>query len=202
MQTCYKPVLFTFRWPVLHHLRAARCVWCVPVPCGLQPSGIHTTVQHNTGQVNASTGKGREMYMLKQKQNKHVKWMQHEARHMTCECVWKHAMCICVLDGEGSRVVASRALVVVWKAMYLTSYSDWLAIFHEPLSPPCRCCTDSKKNSRIRCKVVFVATSSWSKMIVLCFFRYLFGHSSTPSMSATSHQHFLTTPLPFLWWLE
>ena len=73
MQTCYKPVLFIFRWPVLHHLRAARCVWCVPVPCGLQPSGIHTTVQHNTGQVNASTGKGREIYMLKQKQNKHVK---------------------------------------------------------------------------------------------------------------------------------
>ena len=68
MQTCYKPVLLIFRWPVLHQLRAARCVWCVPVPCGLQPSGIHTTVQHNTGQVNASTGKGREMYMLKQKQ--------------------------------------------------------------------------------------------------------------------------------------
>ena len=50
--------------------------------------------------------------------------MQHEARHMACECIWKHAVCICVLDEEGSRVVANRALLVVWKAMYLTSYSD------------------------------------------------------------------------------
>ena len=40
-----------------------------------------------------------------------------------CACVWT---CACVLDREGSWAFASRALVVVWTAMYLTSYSDYL----------------------------------------------------------------------------
>ena len=38
-----------------------------------------------------------------------------------CACV---RACVCVLDREGSWVVASTALVVVWTAMYLTGYSD------------------------------------------------------------------------------
>ena len=38
-------------------------------------------------------------------------------------------------------MVASRALVVVQTAMYLTGYSDRLTGFHEPLSPPYKCHT-------------------------------------------------------------
>ena len=34
--------------------------------------------------------------------------------------------CACVLDREESWSFASRAGVVVWTAMYLTSYSDYL----------------------------------------------------------------------------
>ena len=45
-------------------------------------------------------------------------------------------MCVCVLGGEGSWMFASTALVVVWMAMYLTSYCDYLTGFHEPLLPP------------------------------------------------------------------
>ena len=33
-------------------------------------------------------------------------------------------VCVCVLDGEGSWVFASTALVVVWRARYLTGYSE------------------------------------------------------------------------------
>ena len=40
-----------------------------------------------------------------------------------CVCVWT---CACVLDREGSWAFASTAVVVVWTAMYLTSYSDYL----------------------------------------------------------------------------
>ena len=36
-----------------------------------------------------------------------------------CMCV---CVCVCVLDGEKSRVVASIALVVVWTAMYITTF--------------------------------------------------------------------------------
>ena len=46
-----------------------------------------------------------------------------------------------VLDGEGSMVVASTALVVVRTAVYLIGYSDCLTGFREPLSPPYRCHT-------------------------------------------------------------
>ena len=46
---------------------------------------------------------------------------------------------VCVLGGEGSRVFASTALVVVWTTVYLTGYSDYLISFREPLSPPYRC---------------------------------------------------------------
>ena len=45
-----------------------------------------------------------------------------------------------------SRVFASTVLVVVLMAMYLTSYNDSLTGFHEPLSPPYRCCTSLKKS--------------------------------------------------------
>ena len=37
-------------------------------------------------------------------------------------------MCVCVLDGEGNKVFASRA-------MYLTGFSDWLTSCCKPLSP-------------------------------------------------------------------
>ena len=53
-------------------------------------------------------------------------------------------VCVCVLDGEGSRVVAGAALVVVWTAVYLTSYSVCLTGFQEPLSPPYTCHTGLK----------------------------------------------------------
>ena len=49
---------------------------------------------------------------------------------------------MCVLDGEGSWVfAASTALVVVWMAVHLTGYSDFLDGFCEPLSPPFWCHT-------------------------------------------------------------
>ena len=48
------------------------------------------------------------------------------------ECV----SCVCVLDREVSRVVASRALVVTQMAVHLTSYQNCLTGFCEPLSPP------------------------------------------------------------------
>ena len=46
-----------------------------------------------------------------------------------CACVCMHACacvhaCVCLLGGDGSWVVASTALVVVWLAVYLTGYSD------------------------------------------------------------------------------
>ena len=41
-------------------------------------------------------------------------------------------------------MVASRALVVVQTAMYLTGISDCLTGFHEPLSPPYKCHTSLK----------------------------------------------------------
>ena len=57
-------------------------------------------------------------------------------------------MCMCVscvfLDGEGSRVFASSALVVTWLTTYLTCYSHRLTSFCEPLSPPHTCHTGLK----------------------------------------------------------
>ena len=52
--------------------------------------------------------------------------MQHRERERERESV-----CVCVLDGQGGRVFASTAvvLVVVWTAMYLTSYMDCLTGF-------------------------------------------------------------------------
>ena len=50
-------------------------------------------------------------------------------------------MCVCVLDRDGSRVIASRALAVVWMTVYsdyLTVYSDYLSGFCELLSSPYR----------------------------------------------------------------
>ena len=52
-------------------------------------------------------------------------------RVCACMCVY-----VCVLGGEWNRVFASTALVVVWMAMYLTSYSDYVTGFHTPPSPP------------------------------------------------------------------
>ena len=43
-----------------------------------------------------------------------------------CACV-----CACVLDGEGNRVLGSRAVVVVQMAVYLTSYNSHLPSFCE-----------------------------------------------------------------------
>ena len=45
------------------------------------------------------------------------------------ECVWHVCVCVCVLGGERSWVFASSALVVVWTAMYLTGYTDYLTGF-------------------------------------------------------------------------
>ena len=57
--------------------------------------------------------------------------MQYRVREGVCVCV-----CVCVVDREVSRVFASRALVTVQTAVYLTGYSDCLTDFSEPLSPP------------------------------------------------------------------
>ena len=48
---------------------------------------------------------------------------------------------VCVLERKGNRVFASRTLVVVWTAVYLTGYSDWLTGFWEPLLLPYSCHT-------------------------------------------------------------
>ena len=61
-----------------------------------------------------------------------------------CVCV----ACVCVLDLKGSWVVASRALAVY---LILTSYSDCLAGFHEPLLPLYRCYTGLKNVLRNHC---------------------------------------------------
>ena len=53
-------------------------------------------------------------------------------------------MCVCVLDREGSWAFASRALAVVFTAVYLTGYSDCLTGFHKPLLPPYGCHTGLK----------------------------------------------------------
>ena len=60
-----------------------------------------------------------------------------------CVCVRAH-VCVCVLDRKESRVVTSRALVIAQTATYLTSYSDCLTGFCEPLSPHYRCHTGLK----------------------------------------------------------
>ena len=53
-----------------------------------------------------------------------------------CECV---LVCACVLDREGSWVVASTAPEAVWTAVHLTGCSNDLTGFHEPLLQPHRC---------------------------------------------------------------
>ena len=57
---------------------------------------------------------------------------------ITCseECNTVERVCVCVLDREVSRVVASRALVVTQMAVHLTGYQNCLTGFCEPLSPP------------------------------------------------------------------
>ena len=47
----------------------------------------------------------------------------------------RECVCVVLIDREGSRVFTSTVLVVVWMAMYLTSYVDYLTSFHEPLLP-------------------------------------------------------------------
>ena len=58
-------------------------------------------------------------------------WIKQSVCMHVCVCVY-----VCVLGGEWNRVFASTALVVVWMAMYLTSYSDYVTGFHTPPSPP------------------------------------------------------------------
>ena len=56
--------------------------------------------------------------------------------------------CVCVYSRQGRELgVASTAPAVVWMAVYLFGYSDYLTGFHEPLSPPHRCHTGLKKMS-------------------------------------------------------
>ena len=52
---------------------------------------------------------------------------------------------VCVLEGEGNRVFAGKALVVVSIDSSVSGYSDCLTGFCEPLSPPCRCHAGLKK---------------------------------------------------------
>ena len=66
-----------------------------------------------------------------------------------CACV-----CVCV----GSLVFASTALVVVWTAMCLTSCSDCLTGFHEPLSPAYICHTRLKTVQHDHCTCPYVST--------------------------------------------
>ena len=58
--------------------------------------------------------------------------------HTQRECVRVY---VCVLDRKGNRVFASRTLLVVRTAVYLTGYSDWLTGFWEPLLLPYSCHT-------------------------------------------------------------
>ena len=60
---------------------------------------------------------------------------QYHAHSNSLQCVHV-CMRVCVLDWAGSWVFASTALLVAWTAMYLTSYSDYLTCFHDPLLPP------------------------------------------------------------------
>ena len=54
-----------------------------------------------------------------------------------CVCVCVNVcVCVCVFGVKGSCVFASTVLVAVWMAVYLTSYSDYLTGFREPLLPP------------------------------------------------------------------
>ena len=61
-----------------------------------------------------------------------------------CLCMYvcvRESVCVRevpVTAGEGSRMFASIALVLLWMAVYLTSYSDCLTSFCEPLSLPYR----------------------------------------------------------------
>ena len=64
-----------------------------------------------------------------------------------CVCVCAHAfvcVCVCVLGRGLSWVFASTVLVVLWITVCLTSYSDYLTSFCEPLLPPYRCHTSLK----------------------------------------------------------
>ena len=61
-----------------------------------------------------------------------------------CGCVRLHVG-VCVVDGEGSSVFASRDLaVLVSAAVYVTVQIDCLTGFREPLSPSYRCHTGFK----------------------------------------------------------
>ena len=59
------------------------------------------------------------------------------------ECVHP-CMCAHALNREVSRIFASTTLAVVWMAMYLTDYSDYLTSLREPPLPPYRYHTGSK----------------------------------------------------------
>ena len=76
-------------------------------------------------------------------------------------------MCVCVrvLDGEGRWVFASTAVEVVWMAGHLTSYSDYLTGFCEPLLPPYRC------HQFVEClaqSLVYIKSNSSSIVLSLC----------------------------------
>ena len=78
-----------------------------------------------------------------------------------CVCACMHAsmqcayvfMCVCVLDREGSRVFASKALGVVKTAVHLTDDSDCLTAFHEPLLPTSGCHTSLKNAWHAHCTI-------------------------------------------------
>ena len=73
-------------------------------------------------------------------------------------------MCGWVLDGEGSWLFASTALVVVWTAMYLMGHYDYLIGFHEPPLPPYRTCTGLNFFSAITCTALFASVALPGKL--------------------------------------
>ena len=64
-------------------------------------------------------------------EDKQAPFFGHCLTHLVLEK--RDSVCVCILGREGCCVFASKALVVVWMAMYLTSYSDYLTSYHEPL---------------------------------------------------------------------
>ena len=105
------------------------------------------------------------------------------------ECVWRACVhvcmewcgCVCVsmcvLDGERSRVVAGRA-VVLRAAVYLSGYHDCLTGFCEPLSPLYRC--------HIGLKIVW--RHHWGLHSFFAAINRFFPSASSPFLSGFSKQ--------------
>ena len=101
-----------------------------PVISGILPNKC---VQHKPETKSAVSQTYQLLFCLTSSQEKQK---QNSTQCVCVEvCVLK---CVCVLDRQGSVLVASTALVVVWMAVcsYSYSYSDNLTSLRESLSPP------------------------------------------------------------------